>query len=57
MDPLREGKPIPSDARLMLTQPIDDEHVTIEDLGDVHSGPAQVATASYRSGWDRTFAN
>lgn len=58
MDPLREGKPIPSDARLMLAQPLDDgEHVTIEDLGDVHSGPAQVATAAYRDGWTRTFDN
>lgn len=58
MNPLQEGKPIPSDARLALAEPEDDgEHVMMQDLGDVHSGPAQVATASYRSGWDRTFSN
>jgi hypothetical protein len=43
-----------------------DEYVSIRDLGDgsyevtdsyVHaaSGPAQVATEAYRSGWERTF--
>jgi hypothetical protein len=50
------GKPIPPGRGLALvTAEADGRHVTMEDV--VMPGPAQVATESYRRGWDATFKN
>lgn len=58
MEAVQEGKPIPADAELAMVLPDEDgHHVTMEDVGDLRSGPVQVATPAYRSGWDRTFGS
>ncbi len=49
------GKPIPPGTGLSLvTFESDGEHAVMEDVV-TPGGPPQVATESYRQGWDRTF--
>jgi hypothetical protein len=62
--PLREGRPIAGGAEVVRLSPRPDapalydvkvEHVVPPRLG-AGCGPAQVASAQYREGWDRAFA-
>lgn len=53
--PMKEGRPIDPDVELVHLRPDGEGHFTKCPLGTARSGPAQVATDSYRSGWDATF--
>ena len=47
----------PSVGRPMLLEDAGDgEHYFLEDGDGSSDGPPQVATESYRNGWDRTFS-
>jgi hypothetical protein len=50
----RSGKPVPLGAQLATIAPDEDgEHYLVDVIG--LSGPAQVATEAYRSGWVTAF--
>jgi hypothetical protein len=54
--PLESGKPIlPGQHLATVTKDADGAHYAIDVVPLGHSGPAQVATESYRSGWEATF--
>lgn len=51
------GKPLPPGRKLAMVKPAEDgRHMVIEELDLAGgSGPAQVATDTYRANYDRTF--
>jgi len=57
--PLRPGKPVLPGLEVVTLEAIDDEHfdseTIVEASGLAHSGPAQVATETYRENWEEIF--
>jgi hypothetical protein len=58
--PMKSGKPIlPGQQLATITRHADGEHYSVDEIdtgaGTGRSGPPQVATESYRSGWEATF--
>ena len=52
--PIKDGTPIPPGAEFVTTHRRSDGSMEITSSYR-HGGPAQVATKSYRDGWERTF--
>ncbi len=55
MTMIREGKPLPKDSKLYISEESSPGHVKFKEVR-LDEGPIKVNSESYREGWDRIFS-